>query len=682
MAQQFFEGLQDKKQRVKALIAKAEEMDWITAQDKAMYQSKLDNDELTIGVIGQIKSGKSTFLNAFLFEDDVLPAAVTPMTAALSVITYGPEKKMVAEFYTQDEWQELLATARMSFEDTSDELLKSKVQAAKELMSKSSKLGSSLNSLLGKTQEDSFDNLVEYVGAEGKYVSITKSVTIYYPKEYLKGVKIVDTPGFNDPIVSREERTKEFLKKSDVVLLMLYAGRAFDATDRGILFKHVGDCGIGKVLIAVNKYDIPYEKGDSEDKICDYVKKEIAKASKEMGDEQLNDLLRDTAPLPLSAEMALLSHLPMSKVNSKYSFEWERYSRVYDISSQQEMHVRSYIDTVTDAMLQVIEREKETILFKKPLNAIQKKGALLATEVNDQISITEAEIAMLEMPDDQLDEMESGLARVERRLDKKINSLGIDLDVTFHEIIRRGSNMLEDAVDSACRKMNNVVDNWKRLQSADKLKIGLERELNFLTSRTLKRTCEEIERDGHLRLKNTLNDFFTEAEDLLMKLPKELDFDSRRFVKDVSQEIDLEIDKSLFQIDNEQEDVGWGDILVEAVGGFINGFFFFLPGLVGKLISHGEIANDARRHISDLQRDFDPRELLDKIISNKDAIIDRVKKRFNDDLLTPFQQKLEEVKQQGLNKQQKLEDARKHLSELKDRKEEIKKQVEIINAMK
>ena len=128
----------------------------------------------------------------------------------------------------------------------------------KELQSKASRLGSNLRNYLGKTKEDSFENIIEYVGADGKYVSITKSVKIYYPKEYLKGVEIVDTPGFNDPIVSREERTKEFLKKADVVLMMLYAGRPFDATDRDIIFKNVSQCGIGKVLIGINKYDIPY----------------------------------------------------------------------------------------------------------------------------------------------------------------------------------------------------------------------------------------------------------------------------------------------------------------------------------------------------------------------------------------------------------------------------------------
>lgn len=58
----------------------------------------MNNDVLTIGVIGQMKCGKSTFLNAFVFQDAVLPAASTLMTATLSVITYGEEKKVMDEF--------------------------------------------------------------------------------------------------------------------------------------------------------------------------------------------------------------------------------------------------------------------------------------------------------------------------------------------------------------------------------------------------------------------------------------------------------------------------------------------------------------------------------------------------------------------------------------------------------
>ena len=76
-------------------------------------------------------------------------------------------------------------------------------------------------------------------------------------------MEIVDTPGFNDPIVSREERTRQFLKQADVSLLLLYAGRAFDASDRDILFKDVRNCGIGKILVGVNKYDTIVAQGET-----------------------------------------------------------------------------------------------------------------------------------------------------------------------------------------------------------------------------------------------------------------------------------------------------------------------------------------------------------------------------------------------------------------------------------
>lgn len=687
MAQNIFEELQEKKQKISALITKAEELGWIKAEEKNEYLSKLENDVLTIGVIGQMKAGKSTFLNAFVFEDDILPAATTPMTATLSVITYGPEKKLEAEFYSQDEWQEQLSTAKMTTDESTDELLLSKIKAARELVDKSSKLGGSLNSLLGKKQNDSFDNLEEYVGADGKYVSITKAVTIYYPKEYLKGVNIVDTPGFNDPIVSREERTKEFLKKADVVLLMLYAGRPFDATDRSILFKNVGECGIGKVLIGINKYDIPYENGETEEEICNYVRNEIAKASREMGDDQLNEILRDTAPIPLSAEMALLSVLPMSKITSRdnYSHAWTRSCDTFEITSQQEMRVKSHIENLIDAVRQVIEREKEAILFKKPLNAILARGNSMTTKVEDEIAATKAEIVMLDRPDDELEEMESALSRVSRRINKKIDSLGDDLNYTFEDIIRRGSQQLEDVVDGSCRNMNTIVDSWGRLSSVDKLTGDLDREFNALGTRKLKRKCEEITRDAKLKLKSTLDEFFTNAEDILMKLPADFDFDQKGFVKRVSQKFNFKNDDSLFTFNDEDgnEDYGWGDLALDIFNNFLAGYTLGLSTLLGRIFNHNETVNQAKNWIASIQNQFNPKEYLERSITrDKDKIINEVKKEFIDELLDPFQKKLDEIRQQGLDKQKRLEDARKNLEKLEIRKKNVEQQMETIQSMK
>ncbi|MCM8765991.1 MAG: hypothetical protein NC920_04000, partial [Candidatus Omnitrophica bacterium] len=42
-------------------------------------------------------------------------------------------------------------------------------------------------------------------------------------------------PGFNDPVSSREQRALEFLSEADVVIVLLYACRPFDKTDKELI---------------------------------------------------------------------------------------------------------------------------------------------------------------------------------------------------------------------------------------------------------------------------------------------------------------------------------------------------------------------------------------------------------------------------------------------------------------
>lgn len=684
MEQNIFEELQNKKQKMTAILSKAEEFGWIGENEKTEYLSKIENDVLTIGVIGQMKAGKSTFLNTFVFEDDILPAATTPMTAALSVITYGPEKKIEAEFYTAEEWDEQKRTASMPIEQSTDELLKSKIQAAQELVGKSSKLGSSLNGFLGKTQADTLDNLIDYVGAEGKYVSITKSVTIYYPKEYLKGVNIVDTPGFNDPIVSREERTKSFLKKADVVLLMLYAGRPFDATDRSILFKNVGECGIGKVLLGINKYDIPYGNGDTEDEIRAYVKKEISKASKVMKDEQLNDILLDTEPIPLSAEMALLSQLPIQRIdgNDSYAFAWKRACDNFEISSQREMRKKSHLDELISAIRQVIEKEKETILLKKPLNAILARGNSLKAKCVEELFTTNNEIEILQMPDDELEERESKLAKVTRKLNKKIDNLGDELDNTLDEIVRRGSEDLEDAVDAACNKMYRIIDSWKQLTKDEKRSQDLEREENFLRKRTLERLSKDIIKKAKTAVKRSMDDFFAEADDLLLKLPAIQDFDQREFVKSISNRCDFNgtiTSDAKDSNDDSEDDLNLLETAAIIIGMLPFGVVYGLThGLTSGRVWHDLSKDDARKMVDNMRFSFNVSPLMDPIKNSKGKTISVVKNAFIDELLTPLQKQLDEVRQDGVNKEQKLADAKSRQQSLETKKVNLENNIKQI----
>lgn len=696
MQQNLFEELQAKKTKLIELADKAAEFGWIPTKKSndatkgntislEEIKEKLEKDTLTIGVIGQMKCGKSTFLNSFVFEDDILPAATTPMTAALSVITYGEKEHITAEFYTKDEWEEQKMQASRDENDAANSLDESKIKAAKELVSKATKLGSSLNDLLGKTQEDSFNNLIEYVGADGKFVSITKSVTIYYPKDYLKGVEIVDTPGFNDPIVSREERTKDFLKKADVVIMMLYAGRPFDATDRDIIFKNVRQCGIGKVLVGINKYDIPYcseTNPEDENQIKEYVKAEIRKACRDCNDNTLVEILNDVEPIPLSAEMALLSKLPMSKITSTESlnFAFKRHCSNFGISTQAELYQWSHLNDFISAVKRLIENEKNKILFAKPLNAIMAAGDKKKSDNDNELNLINSKIELLLMPDSEIDEKEDNLAKANKRLTKKINSLGEDLDADIENLVRKGKNELEDIVDNSCKRMKNIIHNeWGRMTSFESIQPRLNGELQNLNTRKLKRATENLAEEGKKKIEQSMNEFFDDAEDLLMKyLP---DFKSRSFVKSTQKNIQLDIKASdlfSFESGTDKPDYGFGDMVLEILNmGSLRVFEF-----VGNGLSHSKQVADVENFINSISGDFNPEPYLDTAFKRKDIVIDSVKNTFITELIEPLQNQIKEIRDQKENKEKELQTAKKRREELESIKTIIASQISSFSDLK
>ena len=696
MQQNLFEELQAKKTKLIELADKAAEFGWIPTKKSndatkrntislEEIKEKLEKDTLTIGVIGQMKCGKSTFLNSFVFEDDVLPAATTPMTAALSVITYGEKEHITAEFYTKDEWEEQKMQASRDENDAANSLDESKIKAAKELVSKATKLGSSLNDLLGKTQEDSFNNLIEYVGADGKFVSITKSVTIYYPKDYLKGVEIVDTPGFNDPIVSREERTKDFLKKADVVIMMLYAGRPFDATDRDIIFKNVRQCGIGKVLVGINKYDIPYcseTNPEDENQIKEYVKAEIRKACRDCNDNTLVEILNDVEPIPLSAEMALLSKLPMSKITSTESlnFAFKRHCSNFGISTQAELYQWSHLNDFISAVKRLIENEKNKILFAKPLNAIMAAGDKKKSDNDNELNLINSKIELLLMPDSEIDEKEENLAKANKRLTKKINLLGEDLDEDIKNLVRKGKNELEDIVDNSCKRMKNIIHNeWGLTKSFKSIQPKLNDELQNLITRLLKRATENLAEEGKRKTRRSIEEFFADAEDLLMKyLP---DFDSRDFVKSTQKKIQLDMEASdLFSIESgtDEPDYGFGDMVWD----ILNGASWGVLGFAGNILSHNSQVADVENFINSISGDFNPEPYLDTAFKSKDIVIDFVKNEFIAELIEPLQNQIKEIRDQKENKEKELQTAKNRREELESIKTIIATQISNFSDLK
>ena len=653
----------ERKQRLLQLLQRAKEYGWIDDSTLKAEIKRAEEQKLTVGVIGQMKAGKSTFLNSFIFGDTILPAATSPMTASLSYITYGPEKKLVAEFYTPDEWAELRNTAQLPIEEGQESTAQgSKIKAAQELVAKSGKI-SQLDSLLGKTKEDSFSNLIDYVGADGKYIAITKAVTLYYPLEYLKGVEIVDTPGFNDPIVSREERTRQFLKQADVSLLLLYAGRAFDASDRDILFKDVRNCGIGKILVGVNKYDTIVAQGETPAEITQNTEQALRQAAYEVQDEAIIELVQETHPIPFSAEMALLSKLPMSRISKDENlmFHYKRYCETFEISSQSELYERSLVESLNEAVRDVIERDKVEILLRKPVNMIQAAGNKLLNDIQNALTLAESQVKVLEMPDHELEDREVQLAKAERKLNRKIDSLHGSLEELVGNKVYSFRAKVEDALDEVIDKSRERAENKIGYFGGGKDDADSYIRDQFAQLET--RKLPRLQNDALNRLKiegnRVLQDFRVDVEDVLERyLPD--DVDAKDLVKSLSRLLGTEDGDNHFSIDQGGSSTDSSISFFEGIAivfglpviGIVEGFNALVGG------RRREVRRELVEQLYAIRRrvDFTPMQLqLKDLLSEK---IETIRTHLIDNLIVPLQKQIEEVRKDKANKAKKLEEAR------------------------
>ncbi|WP_240647916.1 dynamin family protein [Helicobacter pylori] len=76
--------------------------------EKTLKEMQAEDRDLKVGIIGRVKAGKSSLLNALIFEGvEVLPKAATPMTASLTILKYDKTLSAEVEFYSPKDILEL-----------------------------------------------------------------------------------------------------------------------------------------------------------------------------------------------------------------------------------------------------------------------------------------------------------------------------------------------------------------------------------------------------------------------------------------------------------------------------------------------------------------------------------------------------------------------------------------------
>lgn len=282
-----------------------------------------DNDTLKIGIVGQMKAGKSSFLNAMLFDgEEILPEAPTPMTAGLTVIEYSEENYFEAEFFSNEDWNELkrLSDAYINMErqirngmtGQSEEAIKKEIDSAINIELKSAhevidrlsakakkKIGGGVDKIPFEHISDLRGILNSYVGASGEYTSVVKCTRILLKDNRIQGLKIVDTPGINDPIVSREQRTNMELGSCHGVFFLSRADQFMVQQDVDFMTKMINSKGVARLVILASMFDVAMctspERGT-----FDYIyqrelnqrRNTYSETLKRIGDEELKEKAR------------------------------------------------------------------------------------------------------------------------------------------------------------------------------------------------------------------------------------------------------------------------------------------------------------------------------------------------------------------------------------------------------
>ncbi|GAA8616265.1 dynamin family protein [Helicobacter pylori] len=103
--------------------------------------------------------------------------------------------------------------------------------------------------------EELNQKLYQFVGKEGKFMPYTKAVQISLNNPNLKNLEIIDTPGVNDPVVSREACTKALLKECDVVFVIIHSGHFVGGDDIDLFDRVSNKEGIQEIYFVASQAD-------------------------------------------------------------------------------------------------------------------------------------------------------------------------------------------------------------------------------------------------------------------------------------------------------------------------------------------------------------------------------------------------------------------------------------------
>src|SRR5262245_10579099 len=238
---------------------------------------QLEHRACRIAVIGQVKAGKSTFINALARRPGLLPTDINPWTVVVTALHFRtaptpPEHAAVFHLFSVDEWRELAEGGGHLRELTErlvpgfqSELLGAQLEVMRKRAER--RLGPKFPELLGQCHRYrtvTSQVLTDYVragdgaawpGERRHYADVTRSADLYFhdrPVDF--PITLIDTPGTNDPFLVRDEITRRSLENPDIYVFVVSALQPLSAGDIAML-RLLNGLHKDRIVVFINRAD-------------------------------------------------------------------------------------------------------------------------------------------------------------------------------------------------------------------------------------------------------------------------------------------------------------------------------------------------------------------------------------------------------------------------------------------
>lgn len=212
--------LQDRLQQLRVLTAEA------VSLGVDVPPAGQQRDHIDIAVVGEIKRGKSTFLNA-LMRGKVFPSRAQVCTSTVTVLVDAPAPTITVRY-------------RESVRRPDEHLKVPEGSTAFDVMM----------SVVAKPVK-------RKDGIQGNPDAIdVDEVEIGFPNRFaVEGIRLVDTPGVNDPEVWREDITYRYLSRADAAIMLLDPQQPISKSEVAFLRDKVQARVKQQLLFVLNKAD-------------------------------------------------------------------------------------------------------------------------------------------------------------------------------------------------------------------------------------------------------------------------------------------------------------------------------------------------------------------------------------------------------------------------------------------